>query len=39
LYAHSNGTSIASVRNFRIYADGICLSCGYNDSMRTKHSW
>jgi hypothetical protein len=39
LYAHSDGTNTASVKNFRIYADGICLSCGYNDSMRTKHSW
>jgi len=39
LYAHSNGSKLANVRNFRIYADGICLSCGYNDSMRTKHSW
>jgi hypothetical protein len=39
LYAHSNGTNIANVKNFRIYADGICLSCGYNDSQLQKHTW
>jgi len=39
LYAHSDGSKLAKVSNFRVYADGICLSCGYDDSMKTKHSW
>ena len=39
LYAKATSLYQANVRNFRIYADGICLSCGYNDSMLVKHSW
>lgn len=39
LYAHSDGSKLVKVRNFRVYADGICLSCGYDDSQRQKHSW
>ena len=39
LYAKVSSVSTVYVSNFRIYCDGICLSCGYNDSMLVKHTW
>ena len=39
LYAKVSSVSTAFISSFRVYSDGICLSCGYNDSMLVKHSW
>jgi len=39
IYAKATSTYTAYVRNFRIYCDGVCLSCGYDDSMLQKHIW
>jgi hypothetical protein len=39
LYAHSNGSKQALVSNFRIYADAVCLECGYDETLQPKHTW